>query len=147
MPPGPIAFSMWENLGKVLIISSHPMNTTLVAATLSPFDQTGRPVLIFRQHIVWLREYGIQVLPRRARPAFLYLSWEERKAIHQAVIEAARGVVIPCVWDPTVAGHRLAKHAADSGPMPCSCLPLFHVVEKAYPSLVRNHGSKYSIPV
>lgn len=129
------------------------MNTTLIAATLTPFNHLGKLDLdLLRQHIVWLRECGIQgFAPTGTTGEFLYLSWEERRAVHQAVIEAARGVrVIPCVWDPQPQqAIALAQHAADNGADAVFLPPpLFHVVEESvilrwYEALVK----EVSIPV
>ena len=112
------------------------MKAQVFAATLTPFDFLGRVDLAqLAEHIRWLESHGIQgFAPTGTTGEFLYLNWEERRAIHHTVLEAAdKAPVVPCVWDPEP--HRavaLAMHAADEGAKAVFLPPpLFHVVDES----------------
>lgn len=72
----------------------------LVVATLTPFTEDGAVDLdTVRRHARWLRDNGADLIaPTGTTGEFLYLSTEERRAVHRAVLASVDGV-IPCVWD------------------------------------------------
>ena len=111
------------------------MSPRLFAATLSPFSPDGRLDLdILKTHIEWLEGNGIHgFAPTGTTGEFLYLSWNERRAIHTTVLQAAvESHVIPCVWDPDPKqAVLLAQNAADEGAAAVFLPPpLFHIVEE-----------------
>jgi len=125
----------------------------LFVATFTPFDDRGAlDVAGVRRHVRWLAAGGVDgFAPTGTNGEFLYLSADERRAVHAATLEAAGGLpVIPCVWDPrpeTMAA--LARHAAGAGARAVFAPPpLYHPVpEEALLRWYAGLRAAVSIPV
>ena len=91
----------------------------LIAATLTPFDGAGGLDLDRLQaHVRWMCARGVGGFgPTGTTGEFLYLSNDERAAVHRAVIDAAGDrPVVPCVWDGSPGGTvGLARAAERAG--------------------------------
>ena len=90
-----------------------------LVATTTPFDRKGRVDHgRLRAHVLWLAAKGVDgFVPTGTTGEFLYLSSQEREAVHRTVLDAARGrPVYPCCWDPSpITTAYLADAARDNG--------------------------------
>ncbi|MCB9761574.1 MAG: dihydrodipicolinate synthase family protein [Alphaproteobacteria bacterium] len=89
----------------------------LLVSNPVPFDRQRRvDAGALRAHVTWLAEQGVAgFLP--GADEFLYLYPEEKRLVHQVVLESASDAyVLPCVWDPDPeVATVLARHAEDHG--------------------------------
>lgn len=105
----------------------------LIVATLTPFDRAGRVDHgLVREHLAFLAEGGVDGLaPTGTSGEFLYLSWDERRALHATTLAHRHGCsVVPCVWDPSPARAAELARASEAEGADAVFLPppLYHVV-------------------
>ncbi|MFT5682256.1 MAG: 4-hydroxy-tetrahydrodipicolinate synthase [Myxococcota bacterium] len=109
------------------------MPLDLLVANVTPFTPDGRVDLpALTAHTAWMASCGVDgFAPTGTTGGFLYLSADEKRAIHRTVIEAASACrVCPCVWDPSLAvAVELARQAESDGAWAVFLPPpIYHVV-------------------
>lgn len=90
----------------------------VLAANLTPFQDGRLDLDMLARHCRWMAEQGVSgFAPTGTTGEFLYLSADEKRAVHRTVQAAAEGrPVLPCVFDPDPAAMAdLARHAMDLG--------------------------------
>ena len=105
----------------------------LLVANITPFTPDGQVDLTtLAAHTRWMVANGVDgFAPAGTTGGFLYLSADEKRAIHQTVIASAGSArVCPCVWDPLPGvAASLARQAEAEGAWAVFLPPpLYHVV-------------------
>lgn len=107
----------------------------LIADIPTPFDSSGRVDLgRLRAHVLLLVAKGIEgFVPTGVSGEFLYLTHNEREAVHRTVLDTARGLpVYPFTWDPNPSTTRYLTDAAAANGASGVVLPppLFYRLEQ-----------------
>ena len=115
------------------------MSLDLLVANITPFTPGGQVDLAaLTEHTRWMASAGVDgFAPAGTTGGFLYLSHDEKRAVHRTVISAADGRrVCPCVWAERPAAVVELARAADAEGAWAVFLPppLYHVVQ---PDVIR----------
>ena len=115
------------------------MSLDLLVANITPFTPDGRVDLpALAEHTRWMAEAGVDgFAPAGTTGGFLYLSLDEKRAVHRTVLAAAGGCrVCPCVWDARPAAVVELAQAAEAEGAWAVFLPppLYHAVS---PDVIR----------
>lgn len=115
------------------------MSPDLLVANVTPFTSDGRVDLdALAEHTRWMAGAGVDgFAPAGTTGGFLYLSLDEKRAVHRTVLAAAAGCrVCPCVWDARPEAVVALARAAEAEGAWAVFLPppLYHVVQ---PDVIR----------